>query len=129
MTEEVVPANRPDPVFTGDPFITPSPMGMPAKPDKPARTFQDPDRFLSTAKQMAVDNYNRSRDAERSPELQLDQVFIVWYTKVLGNWRALVGSPVIKGLMWDVTYNGHRSECYVVVFKKLNEVRVSLPKE
>lgn len=118
MTEEVVAS-----VPTA-PFVTPSPMGMPAKPQ--AKEIPDPDRFLVTARKVAVDNYNRSRDSDRSPELSMDQVYVVWFTKTLGNWKAIVGSSTARGLLWEITFNGHKEECYVDVYKKLNSIKVSV---
>jgi hypothetical protein len=132
MTEEVVPAALPNPVLASPaavPFITPSPMGMPAQPAKPEKDIPDPDRFLMMAKQVAVANYNKSRDAGRSPELTMDSVYIVWFTKTLGNWKAIIASPTIKGLIWEIVYNAHRKECYVEVYKKLNSVKVSMEQE
>ncbi len=86
----------------------------------------DPDRFLHTAKKVCVDNYNLHRDSSRSPELTTDGVFIVWFAKTLGNWKAIVSSPVARGLMWEVTFNGHRGEVYLDVYKKTNNVKVQL---
>ena len=105
------------------PFVTPSPMGA---TDKPVKEIPDPDRFLMTAKRVAVANYNASRDAGRSPEITTDQTYIVWFTKTLGNWKAIVASPAARGLLWEITFNGHKNECYVDVYKKLNNVKVSL---
>lgn len=114
-------------VVPSPPFITPapSPMGMPEKP----KPVQDPDRFLRQAKQVAVDNYNKSRDPERTPELTMEQVYIVTFTKVLGHWKALVASPNARGLMWEVTYNGYRKEAYVEIYKKLNSIKVPVGEE
>lgn len=84
------------------------------------------DRFLIQAKQIVVDNYNSHRDVSRSQELNIEQVYIVSFTKVLGSWKAVVASPVIRGLLWDVTYNGYKSEAYIDIYKKLNNVRIIL---
>jgi len=88
-----------------------------------------PDRFLIQAKQIVVDNYNSHRDVARSQELTMEQVYIVWFTKVLGSWKAIVASPVIRGLIWDVTYNGYKSEAYIDIYKKLNNVKISLGRD
>jgi hypothetical protein len=105
------------------PFVTPSPMGDPPKLDKP---LLEPERFTRLARQIAVDNYNANRYAGRSPVVTMDQVYIVWFTKVLGNWKAIVASSTARGLMWEITFNGHRKEAYVEVYKKLNSVKVPL---
>ena len=52
--------------------------------------------------------------------LAVDQVFIVWFTKAMSNWKAIIASPVARGLLWEVSYNGHREQAYIDVYKKLN---------
>ena len=105
------------------PFVTPSPMGV---TDKPVKEIPDPDRFLMTAKKVAAANYNASRVADRGSDITPDQTYIVWFTKTLGNWKAIVASPAARGLLWEISCNGHKKECYVDVYKKLNNVKVSL---
>jgi hypothetical protein len=114
MPEDVVP-----PV----PFLTPSPMGMSARP---ARQGADPDRFLRTAQRLAMENYNRSRDRDKFPELPIDAFFIVWYNKTLDHWRATVESLKASRLSWSITYNGTEDECYIIVWKKLTKVTIAM---
>jgi hypothetical protein len=95
---------------------------QPAEPEP--KIVPDPDRFLMQAKQLVVENYNNHRDLGRSEELSMGSVYIVWFAKTLSNWKAIVASPVARGLMWEVTYNGNRGEAYIDIYKKLNNVRV-----
>jgi hypothetical protein len=97
--------------------------------ENPPRPPLHPDRFLIQAKQLVVDNYNAHRDVNRSQELTMDQVYVVWFTKVLGSWKSVVASPVIRGLLWEVTYNGYKSEAYIDIYKKLNNVRITLGRD
>jgi len=90
------------------------------------RTPPDPDRFLMLAKRAVVMNYNKHRDPQRSQELTMGSVYIVWFSKTLGNWKAIVASPVARSLFWEITYNGHKSEVYVDIYKKLNNVKIPL---
>lgn len=105
-----------------------SPRPKPSPPRKPRNQHEDPgdpDKFLRTAKETVVSNYNAHRDTERSPELSVEGVVIVWFSKTLGNWKAILSSPIVRGLLWEVTFNGHKNELYVDVYKKLNNVKVS----
>jgi pyruvate/2-oxoglutarate dehydrogenase complex dihydrolipoamide acyltransferase (E2) component len=90
------------------------------------RTAPDPDRFLTMAKELVVTNYNDSRPLRTSAELTVQGVYIVWFSKTLGNWKAIVASPVIRGLLWEVSYNGNRREAYIDVYKKLNNTRIKV---
>ena len=105
------------------PFITPSPMAM--RP-KPARRGPDPDRFLQTAKQLVTDNYNRTRNATQFPELGTDAFHVVWFTKTMGHWKAVVESQQAARLSWTVTYNDDLNEAYIIVWKKLTMVKVAM---
>jgi hypothetical protein len=112
-------------------FITPVPssISMPVpRPLEKRKPVQDPDRFLKAAKQAAVDNYNEHR-RDQGPLLTVDQVYIVTYAKALGNWQASVSSPVARGLMWIVNYNGYREELAVTCYKNLSNTKVSIESE
>ena len=105
------------------PFITPSPMGM---APRPARQSSDPDRFLMTAKRLAMENYNSTRDASKYPELAMESFYVVWYAKTLNHWRAVVESQQASRLSWSISYNGGKDEAYIDVWKKLTKVKVVL---
>lgn len=92
---------------------------------KPAKQPFDPDRFLFQAKAIVVQNYNEHRRKEQV-ELNMDRVYIVWFAKVLGNWKAIVASPLARGLLWEVSYNGHKNEIYLDYYKKITNVVVPL---
>lgn len=86
----------------------------------------DPDRFLKMAKQVVVDNYNNTKNSKTAPDLTLNTVFIIWYAKVLNNWKAIVGSPIARGMLWEVSFNGHRNQAYIDIYKKLANAKVDV---
>lgn len=86
--------------------------------------FPHPDRYLTMAKRLVMENYNEHHNEEESPPLIIDDLYIIWFTKVLNNWRAQVASSVVRGLVWMVTYNGSKSEAYIEVFRKINNTKV-----
>jgi hypothetical protein len=93
------------------------------------RSDEYPDRFLTLAKELVVDNYNRHHDSGRTPPLTMGDVFIVWFVKTLENWKAVVGSSVLRGLLYEVSYNGEESEAYIEIFKKINSTKVTIERE
>jgi hypothetical protein len=101
---------------------------------KPNRHQQeDPDKYLMQAKALVVQNYNEHRDPRRSPRLTMDLVYITTFSKTLNSWKAIVGSTVVRGLLWEVTFNGEKNEldepkneAYIDIFKRLNHVRIPL---
>lgn len=89
----------------------------------------DPDRFLKLAKKLVVDNYNQTKNSKTAPDLTMNTVFIIWYSKVLNNWKAIVGSPVARGMLWEVSFNGHRNQAYIDIYKKLANAKVDVTTE
>jgi hypothetical protein len=56
----------------------------------------------------------------------MDDVYIVMFAKVLGNWKAIVASNVARGLIYEVSYSGHRAEATIDVFTKINSAKVAI---
>lgn len=94
--------------------------------DSLPETFPDhPDRYLRLAKQLVMDNYNNHFDDINTEPLELADLYIVAFGKTLSNWRAQVASSAVRGLMWIVTSNGAKSEAYIEVYRKINNIKVS----
>lgn len=54
-----------------------------------------------------------------------DEVYIVWFSKTLQNWKALLSTTLPDGMYYEVTYNGDQKETYIDAYKKFENVRVS----
>lgn len=46
------------------------------------------------------------------------QVYIVWKSKVLQNWKYLISSTLFDGMYYELTYNGDKKEWYLDAYKK-----------
>lgn len=55
----------------------------------------------------------------------LDEVYVVWFSKVLQNWKALVSTTLPDGMYYEVTYNGDKRETYLDAYKKFDNVAVA----
>jgi len=52
-----------------------------------------------------------------------DDFYVVWFSKTLQNWKALISTDLESGVYYEVTYNGDRAESYVDRYqKKANRV-------
>jgi hypothetical protein len=86
--------------------------------ERPGRE-QDPDQYLKQAKRMAMDVYNHSSERNMYPPLTEDQVFVVWFSKTLKNWKAMVSTTVpLDSAYFEVTHNGETEETYVDMYVK-----------
>lgn len=53
------------------------------------------------------------------PELTIDQLYLVSFTFILGNWKALISTNVPgDGLYFEVTFSYEKEETYVDIYKK-----------
>lgn len=55
----------------------------------------------------------------------IDEVYVVWFSKTLQNWKALVSTTLPDGMYYEVTYNGDDEETYLDGYKKF--VNVCIP--
>lgn len=76
------------------------------------------------ARRLVMDYFNQRVEKTDGFKLTLDDVYVVWFSKTLQNWKALVSTTVSDGMYYEVTYNGDKKETYVDVYKKWDNVRV-----
>lgn len=50
--------------------------------------------------------------------------YVVWFSKTLQNWKALVSTTLPDQMYYEVTHNGDKVETYIDVYKKFNNVCV-----
>ena len=80
--------------------------------------------MMEKAKQLVVDFFNEEAEETDDFVLTVDDVYIVWWSKTLQNWKALVSTTVSDGMYYEVTYNGDKQETYIDAYKKWKNKRV-----
>lgn len=71
-----------------------------------------------------VRNYiERVRDKSDEP-VKYD-VYVVWFSKTLQNWKALVSTTLPDGKYYEITYNGDKEECYLDVYTKIDNLKIA----
>lgn len=70
------------------------------------------------ARRIVVEYFNKHVDVTDRKKITLDDVFVVWFSKTLQNWKALVSTTVPDGMYYEITHNGDKDETYVDVYKK-----------
>lgn len=80
--------------------------------------------MMDKAKQLVVDFFNEEVEKTDGFTLTVDDVYIVWWSKTLQNWKALVSTTVSDGMYYEVTYNGDKQETYIDAYKKWKNKRV-----
>ena len=88
--------------------------------------MKDPDFFLNQAKQVVIEYFNSKAEKTDGVRLNKNCVYIVWFSKTLQNWKALVSTTISDGQYYEVTYNGDKDEIYLDIYKKLDNVLYSM---
>lgn len=76
------------------------------------------DNMINKAKKIVVDYFNENVEKTDGLKLNEEQVFIVWFSKTLQNWKALVSTTISDGMYYELTYNGDKKEAYLDAYKK-----------
>lgn len=64
-----------------------------------------------------VANYVKDHLDKSDPEPKF-QVYVVWKSKILGNWKYLISTDLFDGMYYELTYNGETAEWYLDAYKK-----------
>lgn len=80
------------------------------------------DAMFKRAKELVVNYFNDHVEKTDNKKITEDDVFIVWFSKTLQNWKALVSTTVSDGMYYEVTHNGDKGETYLDAYKKWENV-------
>lgn len=61
---------------------------------------------------------------QRGVMVQEEEIKIVWASKVLQNWKAMIITRFAPDLYYEITHNGDANSTYVDVYKKLSNHEV-----
>lgn len=84
------------------------------------------DDMLNISKQLVVDYFNKRVEKTDGIQITKEEVFIVWFSKTLQNFKALVSTTVSDGMYYEVTYNGDKQELYLDAYKKWENKAIPL---
>lgn len=78
--------------------------------------------FQEKAKRLVLEYIlSKLEKTDTSPTFQ---VYVVWFSKTLQNWKAMVSTTLPDQMYYEVTYNGDKKETYLDVYKKWDNVCV-----
>jgi hypothetical protein len=83
---------------------------------------EDNDVRLKMAKAAVVKWYN---EHNQSRPIGIEDVYIVWFCKVLQNWKALAGTHHGDGMYYEITFDGNNDLVYFDAYKKWQNVQMS----
>lgn len=57
----------------------------------------------------------------------IDEVYVVQFTYILGNWKALVSTSLPDGMYYEVTYNQRNGVAYLDPYKRFDHKEIAIP--
>ena len=81
--------------------------------------------YLEKAQRLTFDFIKeRLEKTDTHITFEVDEVYVVWFSKTLQNWKALLSTTLPDGMYYEVTYNGDMKETYIDAYKKFENVKV-----
>lgn len=80
---------------------------------------------VERARSLVLDFYNRTRQPD--DRITPDKVKLVWFSKTLQNWKALVCTISPDNTYYEITYDGDKDRVYFDVYDKVDNLVVSFP--
>lgn len=76
--------------------------------------------FPLLARMVILEFVRANLDKSDTPiEVTMEMVFIVWFSKTLQNWKALVSTTLPDQAYYELTYNGDSDELYIDKYVKV----------
>jgi Family of unknown function (DUF6275) len=95
--------------------------GIPFSSDDEGQTFPE------MAKDLVFDQMGKAGILDAHPTFSLDGVYVVWFTYILGNWKALCSTSLPDGKYYEVTYDGQRKVAFVDTYVKVENQVIEVP--
>ena len=76
------------------------------------------------ARTLVMEYFNKHVDVTDKKQITIENVFVVWFSKTIQNWKALVSTTIPDGLYYEITHNGDKGETYIDVYKKWDHITV-----
>ena len=96
---------------------------------KPERFFHA-GPFMASAMSLVYAYAKKKLDVtDTDVQFELGDVYIVWFSKTLQNWKAMVSTNLPDGMYYEVTYNGDKDEVYLDAYKKFENVKLDMSGE
>lgn len=82
--------------------------------------------FINVCKREVARYTNKHADVtDRLSPVNINDVYVVWYSKTLQNQKALLSTPRPDGMYYECTYNGDKHELYFDAYKKFENRCIS----
>jgi hypothetical protein len=64
--------------------------------------------------------------SDPAPKFDFGNVYVVWFSKTLQNWKCLISTTLPDQMYYEVTYDGDKEKAYLDAYKKFDNVQIAL---
>lgn len=96
---------------------------IPPRPLRPGAVTQS-DNYVEVAKQLLVDYINSKLEVTDSFQIDDSYVYVVWFSKTLGHWKALLSTSLPDRMYYELTHDGNVGETYIDAYLKVDNRKV-----
>lgn len=75
-------------------------------------------------RQLVAGYHNRHFSEDKFDDITVQDVFIVWFSKTLQNWKALAAADTSDDYYYELTYDGDEERTYIDVYDKVDNTIV-----
>jgi len=70
--------------------------------------------------QRAIDIVRRYVKPKQFPESPPFSVYVIWFTKTLQNWKAIMGTTLDDCMIYELTHDGFKNQTYLDAYHKVD---------
>lgn len=82
--------------------------------------------YVKIAKDELVKYINEKAEKTDGFVINTSYLYVVWFSKTLQNWKALISTSLPDGMYYELTYSGDKKQLYIDAYKKFDNVAVDL---
>ena len=93
--------------------------------------FSSPDegeQYSRKAREMVLDHITAKGYTRGHTTFEIGEVYVVWFTYILGYWKALVSTSLPDGRYYELTYNKEKQVTYLDEYYKAENLEIPDPR-
>lgn len=88
-------------------------------------TDDELESMINKARRLVTEYFNAHKNKSDSQPITIADTYVVWFSKALQNWKALISTAVSDGMYYELTYNGDKEETYLDAYKQFDNVVIT----